>query len=249
MGKDTSTCFGCAKKFTKNDSSVQCTVCGLWIHRICADMSVEVFDLIAKQKQQSGITYWACRPCTVYAQGMNHRFRQIEEELKEVKQSAAGNTESIKQLEKKVDEIAVEVQKNEGMSKAEFEARMREEKDEARERKDRELNVIMHGVEECAAEVTDSEERRSWDLQQCSELLGLREDNIKFCRRVGPKGERDRPLVIGLYNIATRTKVLRMEFDGGISAGPDLTKKQREEEMEIWKEMEEKNKGLTAKQK
>jgi hypothetical protein len=62
MGKDSSICLGCSKKFSKSDTLVQCTVSGLWIHKICPNMSDKVIDLLEKQKKENGITYWACRP-------------------------------------------------------------------------------------------------------------------------------------------------------------------------------------------
>jgi hypothetical protein len=84
MGKDSSNCLGCSKKFSKSDTSVQCAVCGLWQHTQCADISKEVFDFLDKQMHHTGVT-WACRPCSTFAQGMNHRLKQIADEMKEVK--------------------------------------------------------------------------------------------------------------------------------------------------------------------
>jgi Mg2+ and Co2+ transporter CorA len=89
--------MGCSKKFTKSDTSVQCTVCGLWIHKACADISDEIIELLEKMKKETGSMYWACKPCNKYAQGMNHRLKEIEEDLKEVKQNTKSNTEAIKQ--------------------------------------------------------------------------------------------------------------------------------------------------------
>jgi hypothetical protein len=216
-------------------------------------MSNEVFELLDKQKKESGITYWACRPCTVFAQGMNHRLKQIDDDIKELKQSTASNTTSIQNIEKKVEEIAVQVKKSEGMTKADLEARLREEKDEARERKDREANIIIHGVEECNDEGATSEDRRSWDINSCLELIRAQnitigEPDIKFCRRVGQRRERERPVVLGLYNQALRNKVLKATYGENISVGPDMTKKQREEEAEIWVELDQRNKNRTAEQ-
>jgi hypothetical protein len=133
MGKD-NICLGCSKKFTKNDSCVLCTVCGLWAHKVCADISNEVFDFLDRQKRETGVAYWACRPCTAYAQGMNHRMKQIEDDMKELKQSTTVNTEAIKVLEKKVEEATEAAKKADMMSKEEFEARMKEEEEERRER-------------------------------------------------------------------------------------------------------------------
>jgi DNA-binding transcriptional MerR regulator len=124
----------------------------------------EVFELLDKQKKESAITYWACRPCTVFAQGMNHRLKQIDDDIKELKQNTATNTTSIQNIEKKVEEIADQVKKSEGITKSDLEARLREEKDEARERKDKAANIIIHGVEDCNDEDATSEYRRSWDI-------------------------------------------------------------------------------------
>jgi hypothetical protein len=251
MGKDI--CLGCSKKFTKNDTAIQCTVCGLWIHKLCANMSDEVFDLLDKQKRESGITYWACRPCTTFAQGMNHRLKQIDNDLKELKQTTTTNTAAIKNLEEKVAEVKEIAKKNDGMSKEEFESRMKEEKEEARERKARELNVIMHGLEECRDSALGGDEKMRIDVQKCVEVfsvldLGVGPGDIKFCRRVGARGDTSRPLIVGFYSDRTRNQVLRADWKGiepEMSAGPDMTKKQREEEAQIWKDLEAKNNSRT----
>jgi hypothetical protein len=252
MGKDSS-CLGCSKKFTKNDAAVQCTVCGLWIHKQCADISNEVFDFLDRQKKETGRAYWGCKPCSTYAEGMNHRLKQIEDELKVVKQSTVNNEAAIQRVEKKVEELAEHARKADTLTKSELEARMKEEREENRERKDRELNVIIHGLEECDDDAAGNEERIRWDKEQCMELaknqrIKLDEADIKFCRRVGPKRERERPLVLGLYNHALRNKLIRAEYGEEITVGPDMTRKQREEEAEIWKEMEEKNNNRTEDQ-
>jgi hypothetical protein len=64
-----------------------------------------------------------------YAQGMNHRLREIEEDLKEVKQSTKNNTEAISNIEK-MEEIIETVKKNDGMTREEMESMMREEREE-----------------------------------------------------------------------------------------------------------------------
>jgi len=93
MAKEKEVCLGCAKKFNKSEHCVQCTVCGLWIHKVCSGLTDELFDFIEKQLKQTGITYWACRPCSVYAQGMNHRMKNIEEKLGTVEKGMTENRE------------------------------------------------------------------------------------------------------------------------------------------------------------
>jgi hypothetical protein len=114
-------------------------------------------------------------------------------------------------------------------------------------------NIIIHGLEECNDENATSEDRRSWDIDSCLQLIRdqnitIGEPDIKFCRRVGQRRERERPVVLGLYNQALRDKVLKANYSENISIGPDMTKKQREEEAEIWLELDQKNKNRTAEQ-
>ena len=247
--------MGCSKKFTSKDFSILCTVCGLWIHKQCAGVTDEIFDFLDKQMKATGVAYWACRPCTVYAQGMNHRMRGIEEELKEVKKVNIENSTEIKKVEEKVRELGEEVKKKGGgVTKEEFEAYKRERRDESRERKARALNVVLHGVVEKGDEGATGAERWDWDIASCRNLfkelnLRITEENIKFCRRVGERGGDPRPMIIGLFNERDRGLLLSQDTRNtcfsDVTIGPDLTKEQRREEADMRKEMEEKNRNLT----
>jgi hypothetical protein len=103
---------------------------------------------------------------------MNHRLKEVEESLKEVKKDTQKNTEAIASIEKKVEEIAEAAKtSNECMTKDEIEARLREERDEMRERNDREVNVIVHGAEECGPETSGGDERMAWEKGECLKLF------------------------------------------------------------------------------
>jgi hypothetical protein len=216
-------------------------------------VSDEFFNFLDKQKKETGVAYWACRPCTSYAQGMNHRMKQIEDDMKILKQTTAANTAAISTLEKKVEEVGEIARKADVMTKEEFEARMREEEEERKERKARELNVVIHGIDECGDSTQGGEERMRWDMQQCTELfsalqLGVSLNDIRFCRRVGAKRDASRPLVVGLQNERIRGKILRADWkslEPEVSVCPDMTRKQREDEAQVWKDVEEKNSNRT----
>jgi len=111
MPKDTALCLACNKKFTKTEFCVQCTVCGLWAHKACIGMSDEIFNFFELQHKQTGITYWACRPCTAYAQGMNHRVKQLEEEMEEMKTACNKNDSGLVKLQGEVGKLAEKVEK------------------------------------------------------------------------------------------------------------------------------------------
>ena len=254
-----SICLGCSKKFTTKDACILCTVCGLWIHKSCAGVTDEIFDFLDKQMQATGVAYWACRPCTVYAQGMNHRMRGIEENIKEVKKATSENIAEIKRVEGMVMELKETAKKQDNVvTREEFEAYKKERMEESRERKARELNVVMHGVVETPDEAATGRERWEWDMLTCRnifKILNLRitEENIKFCRRVGERGGDARPLVVGLFNARDRALLLSQDTRdtelSEVNFGPDLTKEQRKEEMDMKKEMEDKNRVLSTEEK
>ena len=254
-----SICLGCSKKFSTKDTCILCTVCGLWIHKSCSGVTDELFDFLDKQHQATGVAYWACRPCTVYAQGMNHRMRSIEEDLKEVKKTVSESNAEIKRVEGMVVELKETVKKQDNVvTREEFEAYKKERIEESRERKARELNVVMHGVMESPEEMATGRERWEWDMLTCRnifKILNLRitEENIKFCRRVGERGEAARPLIVGLFNYRDRALLLSQDTRetevSEVNFGPDLTKEQRKEEMDMKKEMEDKNRALSADEK
>ena len=251
-----STCLGCSKKFTAKCSSVLCTVCGLWIHKGCARMTDDIFDFLDKQLQATGMAYWACKPCTVYAQGMNHGMRGIEEEIKEVKKTAGENSAGIKKVEEQVNQLRNEIKKHDNVvTREEFEAYKREMSEENKERKARELNLVLHGVKENTEEGASGRDKWYWDTQTCNNMfqalkLSLTADSIKFCRCFGERGNDPRPLIIGLYNYRDRALLLNQdlrdtEYFSDVTIGPDLTKMQKKEEADVKKEMETKNSNLS----
>ena len=251
MAKDT-VCLGCSKKFNKSESSLQCTVCGLWIHKSCSGVTDEVFELIEKQLKTAGITYWACRPCTVYAQGMNHRMRDIEVKVGVVEKGVEENREGVKKLDKKVDGIREELKKRDDkVEKAVREAEKRMEA-EWREREAKRFNVIFHCIGEAEDRRATGSERQEWDRKSCVNIfralkLNIGEDAIRFCRRVGEKKEEPRLMVVGFWAEGDKCLLLRNARNlertifKEVTVGPDLTKKQRAEEAEMKEEADRRN--------
>ncbi len=104
--KQADTCLGCNKKFKKTETSIQCTVCGLWCHKDCAAISNEYLKRLEEHKKNTGLAYWACRPCIVYAQGMNHRLKEIEKRIAIVEENAKKTADNVGQLEQRVEKIS-----------------------------------------------------------------------------------------------------------------------------------------------
>jgi hypothetical protein len=103
-----------------------------------------------------------------------------------------------------VDNVEARQSKLEQSLEQERERMRRERAEGMREREIRQQNVVMHRVGEAGAEVKTIEERKAWDLKSCANIFrALIMDfscisAVKFCRRVGEKGEGPRPLIVGL---------------------------------------------------
>ena len=85
--------------------------------------------------------------------------------------------------------------------------------EEMQEREVRRLNLIMHGVEEPPDTVKVNRDRQELDRIKCDEIFRTmrartKKEDLKFCRRLGEKGDRPRPMVIGLENEEEKRHVL-----------------------------------------
>ncbi len=247
--------MACNKKFKQNEYSVQCTVCGLWVHKTCAGMSDEMFNFLDGQHKLTGAAYWACRSCTAYAQGMNHRMKEIETKLAEVKQSCSKNESDIKKVESEVEKLTEKVEKQAKLLEKMSVSGDGGVYEELREREARRSNVVMFGMVEAASEVM-GRGRWDWDIKSCANLFAalrveLTADSIKFCRRVGERmGEAARPLVVGFYEESDKSKLLKCDTRGtafeDVEICPDLTKKQRQEEKGMLDEAVKRNMELSS---
>ena len=75
-------------------------------------MTDDIFEFLDKQLQATGMAYWACKPCTVYAKGINNRMRGIQEDIKEVKKVAGENSAKIKKVEEQVNKLREDIKKH-----------------------------------------------------------------------------------------------------------------------------------------
>lgn len=203
--------------------------------------------------KNTGTAYWACRSCTAYAKGLNHRMREIETELGQVKASCSKNEDGLKKIQEDVSKLAETVAQQTKKVDEAAGGSADSILEELRERELKKLNVIMHGMGE-ADHLRTGRERYDWDIASCSNLfkalnLGLDEKSVKFCRRLGESTpEHPRPLVVGFYNEWDKSRLLRADTRrtrfSNIQIGPDLTKKQRQEEANLTTEAVRRNRAL-----
>ena len=129
---------------------------------------------------------------------------------------------------------------------------------ETRERELRRKKVLIHRMEE--AESASVEERKEWDLCSCANLfkalnLSWGREAIKFCRRIGERGEEPRPMIVGFLrehqkeDLLDKARELKNTPFEEIGIMPDLTQEQRRDEGDMLKEAERRNGNLNAEEK
>ena len=128
----------------------------------------------------------------------------------------------------------------------------RERAEEMRERELRRKSVVLHRVEEAGDWARTAEERREWDVKSVEKIfrtlkLELCRKVIKFCRRVGEKGDEPRPMVVGLNREYQKEDFLEAAKDRkntdfeNVGIALDQTQEQRKDEVEMGQEAERRN--------
>ena len=131
---------------------------------------------------------------------------------------------------------------------------------EWREREQRKKNVLIHRMGEAGQEASTAEERREWDLCSCANMfkelnLDWGREAIKFCRRIGERGEAPRPMIVGFMreyqkeDLLDKARELQNTPFSDIGVLPDLTPEQRKDEADMVREAERRNGQLTAEDK
>ncbi len=249
-------CIACQRNCTKAQHSVRCTLCELWCHKTCSGLSDEAFKGLDIQQKETGTAFWACKSCLGYAKKVNQQFKRVDERLDGTDRRVEENKKNIETTSQLAQSTAAEVKKLAGQME-QLAEKMEETLDtELRERETRRLNLIIHGVPEIRDSLHGNRERMEEDKRTCEDLfktLGARTgvNNIRFCRRIGERGQTPRPIVVGLSNegeknfILNRAKNLPHTKYSEATIGPDLTKRQRTGEAKLKEEAARRNKQLT----
>jgi hypothetical protein len=248
-------CITCGKNVT--GASVQCTLCNLWCHKQCTNLSESAFKGLMLQAKEVGTAYWACRSCLSFAAKMNRHLQETSKRQDQLEERVNVNSNSITRNEQNVEELRQELRRALAKMDSEKEARDDALCEELREREIRRLNIIIHGLQEPDNRFINISDRIEADRRLCGELFAamgarVRGQDLRFCRRVGERGAVPRPVVVGLNSeeekrtILIRSRQLRGGRYDNVAVVPDLTKMQRRGEDKLSVEAGERNKNLTG---
>jgi len=253
--KQKEVCLACGKAFGK-DYSVQCAICGLWIHlKPCSGISDEHFKYLEEQAKATGSAYWACRSCMNYSQAITQKVKVIEKDIESLKGDVKENKTGVQRVENTIEEMKRQMEKNRLELEKKIDNCKAEMREEWREREIRRKNLVFHRIEEPEDGVRAGEERRKQDLDRLKiilETIGLvgMETEIKACRRIGERSEEARPIIVVMKTEEAKKRILEearklrgTEFEE-VGIVPDLTNEQRREEAELLEEAERRNQTM-----
>ena len=251
-----STCVGCKKKFTKSDYCVLCGMCNFWYHKTCAGMSEDVYKCVDQHFKDHGYTFWNCQPCASYAKGITARMRELEGRLEEVERCQDKQEDRMKEMDGRVKKVEGSVDKLASKIDNVAENSGGNVFQELRERHVRRYNVVFYGVGEAEGDRPTVEEKREWDAKSCQNVfdalnLRLKASSLRYLRRIGEKGDKPRPLLVGMRStedkelLLDNAKFLRDTHMSTVGISKDLTPQEIREEKEMEREAESRNKELS----
>ena len=249
-------CLVCNETLKRNETSVQCCVCEEYTHPGCSEISPDLLKYLTEESKLGNAISWTCSHCNKVAKVLNNKIKFMYKEFGEIKKEFADIKKDYNDLkvkvgacEEKSNSIKKDCEEAVANSQAEIFA-------EIREREEKRSNVIVYGIPEGSAELKGMA-RKDYDIKQVCDIakeidVNLQAKDIKFAKRLGEKGDNSRPIQVGLVDKdVKKVELLRngkklkdstSNYDVYIS--PDLTKKQREEEKELWSEAQRKNESM-----
>ena len=243
-------CLKCGKSVTR--SGVRCGVCFLWVHVKCQNMPKEMYNFLKAPAKYQGFT-WRCDSCSASAAMLDDKVTALKKELNEVKDRMVATEGNVQEVTRKVENVEKSRTRWRRCSR---ERARRERVEETREREQRKKNVVIYRVPEIEGTTSTVEQRKEWDLGRCDLLFKalktpLDKTAIRFCRRIGERGEEPRPMVVGFNREWQKEDLLDMARElrntpfSEVGIAPDLTQEQRKEEAELAAEAEKRNRQLS----
>jgi hypothetical protein len=118
------------------------------------------------------------------------------------------------------------------------------------------IQVVFYGVGEAEGDRPTVEEKREWDAKSCQNVfnalnLRLKAGSLRYLRRIGEKGDKPRPLLVGMRStddkelLLDNAKFLRDTHMSSVGISKDLTPQEIREEKEMEREAESRNKELS----
>jgi hypothetical protein len=192
-----------------------------------------------------------------FANKVNRQLQATSKRQDEIEARVDQNIKNTQQNSQEIVKLQEELNRVKSALDSEREQRYDTLGEELRERELRRNNIVIHGLAEPVDNTGYNRARIEQDKIECVKVMStmgirMQQEDLRFCRRVGERGQDPRPVVIGLRNegerrmILDRARQLRGTPYDNISIVPDMTKMQRRAEDKLSREAEIRNEQLTA---
>ena len=258
-------CIGCRQHVKIIDKAVQCSLCGLWIHKDCASMEDELFKYLVDEFSLRGSIEWKCDSCKETSKRFHTEVLAVKKSVTTLEKKQTEQNDVIAKMEERIqaleDSSKSQGKKNDILQDSISSSIYTEQK----ERSSRKDNIIIHSLVEVADDVNGGDERRQADIIKIQELVQQINadvnalDDIRFCARLGEKKKGEglvgpRPLLVGFTSSEVKEKIMQKakklkdlnEPWCKIKIVHDITARQRKEEKELFEEAERKNKAMSG---
>ena len=253
-------CIKCEQNVGK-EKSICCSVCTLWIHLSCSDVTDPEFKLLETMYKKRGFHVWTCNCCAKAHMVLQNKLDLLQAEVIQIKETVSSNKSAIDDNKEKIDKVSEEVDTIK--QKLAQDKNAEEAGDivfkEMAEREKKKENVIIFNLQEPDSTITKGFERKKKDQESLSNLLETikvdldLDTDIKYSVRLGElvqDQEKPRPLLVSFRRTESRDLVLNSAKElkdsnlKQISIVPDLTKRQQQDDKKLQEEAKKRNEAM-----
>ena len=172
---------------------------------------------------------------------LNGRLAKLEKDVSEVKDDVKTLQDQQKDTDAEITELRNDLKEVKKSDTAKATSEQSDVLSEMKDREERKLNIIIHGMKE-----PDATEKEEVHKQENEHLRGIFQEmqvdvdrsleGIKFKSRLGSKQTgKHRPFQVKFHDRRVREDVMRKAKNVplGVRLNPDLTKKEREEDVKL----------------
>jgi hypothetical protein len=179
---------------------------------------------------------------------VNEKLKQMDKRVDSLQEKVEANTGGLEEVQDKVETVEKRMEKLEKRTEEREAAEDDGMFEELRAREAIRRNLVVYGLEEPDQTIKEGKDRLEADKNECENIFTTigsraRRTDIRFCRRLGERGEDARPLLLGMTSetvkceVLDRAKELQNTEYQHIGIGPDQTKKQKQAEIKLTEEV------------
>jgi len=217
--------------------------------------------------ERSGFHCWSCEGCTsAYKQLSNacasntREINELKQTVEDLKTKTKSNEDDISATNANVTSIQNELKERKEEAQSYAENTADQVLREINDRNSRKKNLVFYGIPEADADLPGHTKKCQDKLEVLEVLSEVDcavdvETNIKFAARLGKISEENhepRPLLVGFDSEQIRNEIIgaayKLKYSEicDISIAPDLTAKQRKEELRLRTEANERNESMNS---